>query len=290
MNEYVIVTDSSCDLTNEMANELELQVIPLSLTLNGKEYRNYLDERDITYQDFYAALTKECTVSTSALNTADVSDALEPILKEGKDVIYLAFSSGLSNTYNAARVAVEELRRQFPERKILVVDTKCASMGQGLLVYHAVQKKRAGASIEQVQAYAEQLIPSLAHWFTVDDLYFLKNGGRISGTVALLGSMLHIKPVMHASDKGKLESVSKARGRGNAIRALCEHMKKTAVNPKDQVVFISHGDCYDDAVLLADMIRREGGCKEIHINYIGPVIGAHSGPATLALFFIAEHR
>lgn len=183
MNEYVIVTDSSCDLTNEMANELELQVIPLSLTLNGKEYRNYLDERDITYQDFYAALTKECTVSTSALNTADVSDALEPILKEGKDVIYLAFSSGLSNTYNAARVAVEELRRQFPERKILVVDTKCASMGQGLLVYHAVQKKRAGASIEQVQAYAEQLIPSLAHWFTVDDLYFLKNGGRISGTV-----------------------------------------------------------------------------------------------------------
>ena len=127
MNEYVIVTDSSCDLTNEMANELELRVVPLSLTLNGREYRNYLDEREITYQDFYAALTKDCTVSTSALNTADVTDALEPILKEGKDVIYLAFSSGLSNTYNAARVAADELRRQYPDRKIFVLDTKCAS-------------------------------------------------------------------------------------------------------------------------------------------------------------------
>ena len=290
MNEYVIVTDSSCDLTNEMANELELRVVPLSLTLNGREYRNYLDEREITYQDFYAALTKDCTVSTSALNTADVTDALEPILKEGKDVIYLAFSSGLSNTYNAARVAADELRRQYPDRKIFVLDTKCASMGQGLLIYHTVQKKRAGASIEEAHAFAEQLIPRLAHWFTVSDLYFLKNGGRISGTVALLGSMLHIKTVMHASDEGKLENVSKARGRGNAIKALCEHMKETAVNPKEQVVFISHGGCYDDAVLLADMIRSEIGCKEIHINYVGPVIGAHSGPGTLALFFIAEHR
>lgn len=290
MSEYVIVTDSSSDLSNELVNELELEIIPLSMNLNGKEYRNYLDEREITYKDFYAALDKDCKVSTSALNTADISDALEPILQQGKDVLYLAFSSGLSNTYNAAQLAAGELGAKYPDRKVIVVDTKCASMGQGLLVYHAAQKKKEGATIEQVRDYTEQLVPKLAHWFTVDDLFFLKNGGRISTTVAILGSMLQIKPVLHVDDDGKLASVSKARGRNNAIKEICARMAETAIDPKEQVMFISHGGCYEDAQKLAELVQTQVGCKKIYINYIGPVIGAHSGPGTLALFFIAKQR
>ncbi|MBQ9832512.1 MAG: DegV family protein [Clostridia bacterium] len=290
MNEYIIMTDSSCDLPDSMAKEMELEVNTLSLVLEGKEYVNYLDGREIGFHEYYDFLREGKMGSTSAANIESFRNMMEPILKSGKDLLYLGFSSGLSGTYNAGLQAANELSEKYPERKIYTVDTLAASLGEGLLVYYAAQEKKKGKSIEEVRDCIEKLKLNLCHWFTVNDLHHLKRGGRVSATTAIAGTILQIKPVMHVDDDGKLINVEKARGRRAAIKRLADIMAETAIDPAKQTVFISHGDCIEDAEYLASMIRDKLGVKDIMINYVGPVIGTHSGPGTLALFFIGKKR
>ena len=289
MAEYIIMTDSCCDMTAQMADELNLAVVPLSVDIDGGLYRNYLDGREITCERIYSMLRSGKMGKTSAANVEDFESAMLPALEAGKDVLYLGFSTGLSGTYNAARLAAEGLAEKYPGRKILTVDTLCASLGQGMLVYLAAQKKAAGASIEEVRDYVEENKLNLCHWFTVDDLNFLRRGGRISSVTAIAGTMLQIKPIMHVDDAGKLIPVSKVRGRKAAIRELANRMKETMLDG-NETIFISHGDCLADAEQLAAIVRETCGDRKVEINFVGPVIGAHSGPGTLALFFLGSKR
>ena len=290
MSEFVLMTDSSADLSQEMVQELGVTVLPLSFTIQGKVYRNYPDNREMDLPLFYDMLRAGELATTSAVNVAEYTQAVEPILQEKKDVLILAFSSGLSSTYQASVLAAEELREKYPDRKIYTVDTLCASMGQGLLVYLAVQEQRKGRSIEEVRDWAESTKLHLCHQFTVDDLHFLKRGGRISATTAVVGSMLQIKPVLHVDNEGHLISIGKARGRQASLKALVDKMEKTVTEEGRKTVFISHGDCRKDAVAVADMVRERFGTQDVRINFVGPVIGAHSGPGTLALFYLGTER
>ena len=290
MSEFVLMTDSSADLSQEMVQELGVTVLPLSFTIQGKVYRNYPDNREMDLPLFYDMLRAGELATTSAVNVAEYTQAVEPILQEKKDVLILAFSSGLSSTYQASVLAAEELREKYPDRKIYTVDTLCASLGQGLLVYLAAQEQRKGKSIEEVRDWAEETKLHLCHQFTVDDLHFLKRGGRISATTAVVGSMLQIKPVLHVDNEGRLINIGKARGRQASLKALVDKMEKTVTEEGKKTVFISHGDCRKDAVAVADMVRERFGTQDIRINYVGPVIGAHSGPGTLALFYLGTER
>ena len=290
MSEFVLMTDSSADLSQEMVQELGVTVLPLSFTIQGKVYRNYPDNREMDLPLFYDMLRAGELATTSAVNVAEYTQAVEPILQEKKDVLILAFSSGLSSTYQASVLAAEELREKYPDRKIYTVDTLCASLGQGLLVYLAAQEQRKGKSIEEVRDWAEDTKLHLCHQFTVDDLHFLKRGGRISATTAVVGSMLQIKPVLHVDNEGRLINIGKARGRQASLKALVDKMEKTVTEEGKKTVFISHGDCRKDAVAVADMVRERFGTQDIRINYVGPVIGAHSGPGTLALFYLGTER
>ena len=290
MASYRILTDSSCDLTQEMADSLGLQIVPLSVNFKGQEYRNYLDGRELNVAEFYQGLREGEMTSTTAANPTLWKSVAEPVLQTGEDVFVLAFSSGLSTTCNAARMAADELKEEYPERKMIVVDTLCASLGQGMVCYLAAKKQQAGASMEELQAYVDALLPGLAHWFTVDDLHFLKRGGRISGATAVVGSLLQIKPVLHVDDEGHLVSVSKARGRKASIHALADKVAEDAIAPETQTMFISHGDCLEDAEYLASLLKEKLHVPEIHINHVGPVIGSHSGPGTLAMFFVGKKR
>ena len=290
MSEYVLITDSSADLSQEMVQELGVTVLPLSFTIQGKTYRNYPDNREMDLPLFYDMLRAGELATTSAVNVAEYTQAVEPILQEGKDVLILAFSSGLSSTYQASVLAAGELQEKYPDRKIYTVDTLCASLGQGLLVYLAAQEQRKGKSIEEVRDWAEETKLNLCHQFTVDDLHFLKRGGRISATTAVVGSMLQIKPVLHVDNEGHLINIGKARGRQASLKALVDKMEKTVTEEGRKTVFISHGDCRKDAVTVADMVRERFGTQDIRINFVGPVIGAHSGPGTLALFYLGTER
>ncbi len=290
MSDYVIMTDSSCDLPADLAKKMELVVLPLFVYVDDKKYTNYLDEREISFSEIYAKLRTRCPAKTSAVNMNDFMEPMEQLLKSGKDVLYIGFSSGLSGTYNAGAAAAQELADKYAERKIYAVDSLCASMGQGLLIYHAWQEKQKGKSIDEVRDFTEDTKLHLCHWFTIDDLMFLKRGGRVSGATAVVGSMLNIKPVMHVDNDGHLIKVSTARGRKASIKALADEAEKRGVDLKNQVIFISHGDCVDDANYLADIMRTRFGVKEVLVNYVGPVIGAHSGPGTIALFFLGRER
>ncbi|HIY15913.1 MAG TPA: DegV family protein [Candidatus Intestinimonas stercorigallinarum] len=288
MSEFVIVTDSSADLPAGLVRELGVEVLPLSFTIQGNTYRNYPDDREMDPAVFYKMLRDGEAATTSAVNVAEYTALLEPLLQAGKDVLVLAFSSGLSTTYQSSVIAVNELSEQYPDRKLFTVDTLSASLGQGLLVWHAVQEQKRGQSIEAVRDWVEENKLRLCHWFTVDDLHFLKRGGRISAATAVVGTMLSIKPVLHVDDEGHLISMGKARGRGASLTALVDHMEETATDV--DTVFISHGDCLSDAQKVADDVRERFGTKDIVINNVGPVIGAHSGPGTLALFFLGTKR
>ena len=290
MNTYRIITDSSCDMTQEMADALELEIVPLYVHYRGKEYPNYLDGRALDTAEFYQGLRSGEMTSTAAVNPAQWKEAARPVLDAGQDVLILAFSSGLSTTFNAAFMAAQELLEEYPQRKIYVVDTLCASLGQGLLCYHVAKRRQEGATIEEARDYAEANKLHLCHWFTVDDLMFLKRGGRISGATAVMGSLLQIKPVMHVDNDGHLVPVSKARGRKASIQAMAAKVGETAFDPAKQTMFISHGDCLQDAEYLAELLKQQYHVPEVAINYVGPVIGSHSGPGTLALFFLGDHR
>ena len=290
MRDYVILTDSCCDLSAQMAEELGVQVMPMRLLLDDQEYLNYLDGREIGFKEFYDRVRGGSMPTTSALNVGEFEEAMRAILETGKDVLYLGFSSGLSTTYQSSVIAAEGLRSEFPDSKILVVDTLTASMGQGLLVYLCAQQKNAGKTMEEVRDYAEEIKLNICHWVTVDDLNHLKRGGRVSAATALFGTMLTIKPIIHVDNEGHLINVGKARGRKASLMTLADEMAKTAINPAEQTVFISHGDCIDDVNTLADELRNRLGVKEVVINYIGPVIGSHTGAGVVALFFVGEHR
>lgn len=290
MSNFVILTDSCCDLPASLAEKMQIDVLPLTVYVDDDSYRNYLDGREIGFHDFYVRLIDAKNVKTSAVNQTEFVEAMEPHLAAGKDVLALIFSSGLSGTFNASAIAVNELREKYPERKIYTVDTLSASMGQGLFVYQCWKQQQAGKTIDEVHAYAEALVPNIAQWFTVNDLFFLKRGGRVSAATAIVGSALSIKPVMHVDDEGHLTKVSTARGRKASIRALVDKMTEIGTDLSNQPVFISHGDCEDEANYMASMIRERFNPQEIVISYVGPVIGAHSGPGTLALFYPANQR
>lgn len=290
MSNFIILTDSSADLSADMVQELGIQVLPLRFILQEHTYANHPDNRDMDPHAFYDMLRGGQVATTAAVNVADYTEVLEPLLQAGRDVLILAFSSGLSTTYNSSRIAVDELKEKYPERKLYTVDTLCASLGQGLLVYLAVQEQKKGRSIEQVRDWAEENKLHLCHQFTVDDLHFLKRGGRISATTAVVGSMLQIKPVLHVDNEGHLINIGKARGRQASLKALVDKMEQTAIDPAAQTVFISHGDCLQDAQTVAQMVKDRLGVQDVRINYVGPVIGAHSGPGTLALFYLGSER
>ena len=290
MADFVIMTDSCCDMTAALAEELELIVLPLSLHMGEDVYRNWLDGREIGFQDFYAKSRGGQLATTSAVSVGEFTAEMRRVLSAGKDILCINFSSALSATYQSASIAAQDLAEEFPNRKILVVDSLCASLGQGLLVYLCAMERRKGRSLEEVHAFAEETRGKVCHWFTVDDLNHLKRGGRVSAAAALFGTMLSIKPVLHVDDLGRLIPVSKARGRRSSLLALVDRMEQTAMDPGSQTVFISHGDCEGDALFVAGEITRRFGTKDIRINYVGPVIGNHSGPGTLALFFLGSKR
>ena len=289
-NDFLIITDSTCDMPQEMADELGLAILPIRVSMEDKEYAHYLDGRELGFHEFYEKLRAGVPAKTSAANQEDFLSLMEPALAAGRDVLYIGFSSGLSSTYNVGVMTAAQLAEKYPERKVYTVDSLSASFGEGLLVYHAVQQKLAGKSIDEVRAFVEENRLHLCHWFTVDDLQHLKRGGRVSAAAAAFGTMLNIKPVLHVDDEGHLIPVGKVQGRTTSIKALLKKMQETAIDPAEQVVFISHGDCEKDAEKLAAMVRESIGPKEIVLNPIGPVIGAHSGPGTVALFFLGTKR
>lgn len=290
MSDYVIMTDSCCDLPAELAEELELEVLPLRLELKGRVYRNYLDGREIGFPAFYDQVRSGEMPVTSAVNLGEFEAAMRADLKAEKDILCLCFSSALSTTYQSAAIAARELSEEFPERKIFVVDSACASMGQGLLAWFCAREKKRGKTVEELRDYAERIKGRICHWFTVDDLNHLKRGGRVSAAAALFGTMLSVKPVLHVDDEGRLIPMEKCRGRRASLLALVDHMEKTAASPADQTVFISHGDCLEDAEFVAEEIRRRFGTKDIRISYVGPVIGSHTGAGVVALFFLGAPR
>ena len=290
MSDFVILTDSSADLPPDLVRQINVQVLPLSFILADHTYYNYPDNRDMDPHVFYDRLRGGEMATTNAVNVAQYTEALEPLLQAGKDVLILAFSSGLSATYNASRLAVEELSAQYPDRRLYTVDTLCASLGQVLLVWYATRQRDLGHSIEEVRDWVEEHRLNLCHQFTVDDLHFLKRGGRISAATAMVGSMLHIKPVLHVDNEGHLINIGKARGRQASLKALVDRMEDTAIDPGSLTVFISHGDCPEDAQTVADMVKKRFGVQDVVINYVGPVIGAHSGPGTVALFYMGTDR
>lgn len=290
MSDYVILTDSSCDLPPRLAEELGISVLPLRVNLDGREFRNYLDEREIASHTFYEALRNGGNASTAAVNPSEFVEFMAPILEAGKDILYIGFATALSSTCQNGAVAAEELSARYPGREILVIDSKCASMGQGLLVYLTGLKAREGASLTEARDYAQATAPRIAHWFTVDDLFFLKRGGRVNAATAAVGTLLNIKPVLHVDDEGRLINMSKARGRRAAIKAIYDKCAQTGDDVAHQHVFISHGDCPEDAEYLRDLIVENLHPLDITVSPIGPVIGAHSGPNTLAVFFLGDQR
>lgn len=288
---FEIVTDSSCNLVEDMIDEFGLHILPLTFMVDGEQYQSYLKGERTDLKQFYTMMREGKVITTSLPNLAESEDLLRGLLDAGHDVLYIGFSSGLSGTYQAIDLLLKDLATQYPERTVRSVDTLAASGGQGLLVWYAAQKARAGASLEEVYTWLEENKLHLAHWFTVDDLMFLWRGGRVSKTSAWAGTILNIKPVMHVDDEGHLIPLEKVRGRKKSLIALVDHMDESAIRPvEDQMVFITHGDCIEDAEFVADLVRSRFGVRDVVINYVDPVIGAHSGPGTMALFFLADKR
>lgn len=289
MRDYAIATDSSCDLSPQMVKELDLTVVPLSVQLGRDRYRNSPDEAPESHV-FYTRLSQGEPAQTSAPNVEEFKDAFRPLLQAGKDVLYLGFSSGLSATCQNGAIAAQELQEEFPQAKLITVDTLCASLGQGLIIHLAVEEKRQGKTIEAVADFVRQTIPHLCHWFTVGDLNQLRRGGRLSAGKAVLGNLLHVKPVLHVDDAGHLVPVDSVKGRKKSIEALVNKMAERVVDPQTQRVYISHGDCLDDAQTLAALVKERLKVASVTIGDVGPVIGAHSGLGTLALFFLGKQR
>ena len=285
--DFQIITDSCCDFPTPMYGQLGLTFVPLTVEFRGNTFD---DKNDDTLKDMYQGLRAGEVAKTSAVNPSRWSQAMEKALAAGKDVLVLVFSSGLSTTYQSAVIAAEELKDAYPDRKIQVIDTLSASMGQGLLVWYACKKRDEGLSLDEVAQWVLDNRLHLCHWFTVDDLMYLKRGGRISAATALVGTMLQIKPLLHMDDEGHLINMTKTRGRKAAIDAMVKKAQELGAGYDNSTMFISHGDCLSDAEYLSRQLKEKCGVKDVVISYVGAVIGSHSGPGTLALFFLGSHR
>ncbi|MBQ2597608.1 MAG: DegV family protein [Oscillospiraceae bacterium] len=287
MDDFILVTDSAADIAPDV---LEQWGVPfVSLTYQFDDEPQACENFEKPFPAFYQKMRSGGVARTSAINMDTFKQSFTPFLEQGKDLLYISFSSGLSTTFQSSRLAMEELREQFPERKLMTVDSLAASAGQGLLVKLAVDRKNAGASIEEVKRYVENTRLHVDHWFTVDDLVYLKRGGRVSAAKAFVGGLLNIKPVLHVDNDGHLINMSKARGRKASLKALADKFGELVLD-RDEQIFISHGDCLDDAKELERILRENYGAKVSLITEIGPVIGAHSGPGTMALFFVGRER
>lgn len=289
MSEYVITTDNNSDLPEEYLKDHGVGCMYLSYSMDGK---NYTHENFLPEHEFYEAMRNGSMPTTAQVNPENAKALLEPYLKEGKDILHIAFSSGLSGTYNSSRIAAEELMEEYPDRRIIVVDSLSASLGQGLLVWLAQQKKELGQTLEDVADWVEKNKLKMVHLFTVDDLNHLYRGGRVSRTTAIVGSMLNIKPVLHVDNEGKLTAIGKVRGRKKALQELVKLMdeKIGSFGADCDTIFISHGDCEQDAQYVAAKVKEKYNIKNIIINQVGATIGAHSGPGTMALFFVGDVR
>ena len=286
MSNFKIVTDSCCDFTDKMYREYDVACAPLSVLYKGVLHDNFSD--DDRLKELYDGIRGGEMPTTSAVNIEGWSRVMKPALDEGKDVLAVCFSGALSTTYQSAVIASTELKDEYPDRKIIVIDTLSAALGQGLLVMHACAQRDEGKTIDEVAAWLEANKLHLCHEITVDDLFHLKRGGRVSATTALVGTMLNIKPLLCINDEGKLESGAKARGRKAAIEALAKKLGQKCIDK--ELVTIAHGDCPEDAEALANIVKEKYGVKNVHIGYVGAVIGAHTGPGVLVLFFLGDHR
>lgn len=288
MGDYVIYTDSGCDIAPELLAEWGVRFCSLSFSFD--EGATARTEAEMPLAEFYHKMRQGERVMTSFVSVSAFAAAFEKEAAAGRDVLYLGFSSGLSATYRSAKLAMEEVIHRYPERTLLAVDSLCASAGLGLLLYLATRKKAQGMDIWALADYLVDVRPHICHWFTVDDLAYLKRGGRLSATVAFVGNVLGIKPVLHVDDEGHLVTVCKVRGRKNAITTLADKLAGTALDLKGGTVYISHADCHADAVLLRSILAERYGATVDVVTDIGPVIGAHAGPGTLALFFVGNDR
>ena len=283
---FKIITDSCCDLPAQMVSELELGIVPLSMEMDGRAYA----EGEMTPKELYDHLRDGKMPKTSAVNPDGWAAAIRPALEAGQDALVMVFTSGLSATYQSAVIAADELREEFPHRKLIVIDTLCAAMGQGLLVYTAAKLRAEGQTLEETAAWVEAHKLNMCHWVTVEDLMHLKRGGRVSAATAVMGTMLSIKPIIRMDNDGKLEPFAKARGRKGAIKYLLDRMTETFAPELRDTVFIAHGDCPDEAEQLAAEIKSRFGVKNVVIGYVGAVIGAHTGPGVLVIFHFGKHR
>lgn len=290
MNKFILMTDSCSDLSNKQCKQMGLSVIPLSVDIEGTSYFHYPDERELKIKNFYQQLRDKKVAKTSLINVGEFMKFFEQILKKGHDILYIGFSSALSGTLQSAQVAAQELKVDYPESNIIVVDSLSASSGLGLLVWHAWKLKEAGKTMEEIKTWAEENRLNLCQIFTVADLGTLKRGGRLSDTQALLGTLLKVKPILHVSDEGKLVPLKKARGREFSFKSMVALMDGNIKDATNQTIFISHGDCLSEAKDVGSMIKEKYGVKDIVYNEIGPIIGAHSGPGTIAVFYVGNKR
>ncbi|RNL21652.1 fatty acid-binding protein DegV [Slackia faecicanis] len=287
---YRIVTDSASNLSEEMIDEFGLEILPMTFMVDGVERRSYLKGEKTDLKQFYTMMREGKVITTSLPNLQETETTMRAILDGGEDILYLGFSSALSSAFGSIDLLMQRLAGEYPERTLRAVETFAASGGQGMLVYLACKKAAAGATLNEVGDFVVETRDHLCHWFTVDDLMFLFRGGRVSRTSAWAGTMLNIKPVLHVDADGALIPVEKVRGRKKSIKALVDRMEKTAIDPASQTVFITHGDCIDDVEVLKSEITEHLGVTDFVVNYIDPVIGAHSGPGTLALFFLGTEK
>ena len=285
---FKIITDTSCDIPADLLQQWGISCV--SLTFHDAQSDTVYVPSDIFSYEFYRQMREGTVFKTAAANVEAFCDAFAPVLAEGQDILYIGFSSGLSTTVNSARIAAQDLQESYPERKVIVIDTLCASGGEGFLVYLAMKMQLNNASLEETADYIEKLVPSICHWFTVDDLVYLKRGGRVSPATALVGNILGIKPILHVDDEGHLIKVSTIRGRKQSIAALADKYCELATGAEAGIYMITHGDCMDDAKRLEAILKDRTGQDATLIADVGPVIGSHSGPGTLALFFVGKHR
>ncbi len=287
---FKILTDTCANLPYELVEEFDIDMCSLLFLSEGKTYYSYKEGESVDLNQFYAMMRDKQVFTTSQINPGDFKDFFGKYLSKGEDILYLGFSSGLSGMFQSASIARDELTEEYPDRKIIIVDTLCAALGQGVIVAYAAQLRDEGKSIEEIAQWVEDNKLRLCHWFTVDDLMFLHRGGRVSATSAIAGTIIGVKPVMHVDDAGTLKVVDKVRGRKQSIKRLIEELEKGIVNPQEQIVGISHGDCAEEAEYIKNAIMEKFSFKQVIVNCLDPVIGSHSGPGTLALFYLGTKR
>jgi DegV family protein with EDD domain len=287
MEQFVIITDATCDLPSDFTEKENISVVNMNYTIENETFST--DKTSLPLSEFYSKMRNGKLATTTLINPATAKEAIEKHLKNGKDVLYIAFSSALSGSCQSAFTAANELKDKY-ENKVAVIDSLCASLGEGLLVYYANEYKKQGKSLAETAEYIENLKRRICHYFTVNDLFHLHRGGRLTKGKALVGSLLHIKPILYVNDEGRLIPLKNSMGRKKSLMELVSCMEKKVTNPEGQIVFISHGDCKDDAYYLAEKVKEKFGITDFMINTIGPIVGSHSGPGTVALFFVGKDK